>query len=61
MQAVTVLHYRVVLSKLAESKEAQKNLEKAGCLAMCSPDEVHQRGEVEVGAKGHFEIRPDGL
>lgn len=29
---------------------------KAELLGMCSPEEVYQRGEVEVGGANHFEL-----
>jgi len=41
LQDVTVLHYRINLSKLVESEEAKKNLARAQCLAMCPAEEIH--------------------
>ena len=59
-QEITVLHYRIVLSKLIDTDEVKKFQNKATCYAMCSPDEVYNRAEVEAGAKYNFELRPDG-
>lgn len=59
-QETDLLHYQINLDQLSKSDEAKKNPSKAGCLAMCPPDEIYQRSEVEIGAMSNFESTAQG-